>query len=425
MNDARLRLLSNVMSLGAVQIFSYLLPFLSLPYLARSLGPNELGRMAFALSIAQIFVIFTDYGFNLSGPKAIALAKGQREEITEIWCVVTWLRTIFAIAGLALLTMLLPWCQAIRENWDLIYIAYTLVIGNIIFPQWLFQGLERLRFVSIVQIGARLLVFAATFCIVHHPTDVRLATALQSLGPLLGGILTLPHTLHSLSTSQIKLPSKSTILHHLREGWHIFMSTAAINIYTSCNSFMLGLFVQPSTLGHYHVAEKLCKAVQMALSPISNAVYPMISRLAVDNKQAAVIFARNLLLIMGGGSLVISVLIFATAHLIVHELFGDGYEEAALLLQIMASLPFLVALSNVLGIQTMLPLGHKQAFSRILIAAAAIDLVTFTPAVLLYDARGAAWTNVVVELFVTLSMAYLLHRAGLSLVQFPSRSRRP
>ena len=152
MNDARRRLLSNVMSLGAVQLFSYLLPFLSLPYLARSLGPNELGRMAFALSIAQIFVIFTDYGFNLSGPKAIALTKGQREEITEIWCVVTLLRTIFAVAGLALLTMFLPWCQAIRENWDLVYIAYILVIGNIIFPQWLFQGLERLRFVSIVQI---------------------------------------------------------------------------------------------------------------------------------------------------------------------------------------------------------------------------------------------------------------------------------
>ena len=425
MNDARRRLLSNVMSLGAVQIFSYLLPFLSLPYLARNLGANELGRMAFALSIAQIFVIFTDYGFNLSGPKAIALAKGQKEDITAIWCVVTWLRTIFAIAGLALLTMLLPWWQAIREDWDLIYIAYLLVVGNVIFPQWLFQGLEALRFVSIVQIGARLLVFAATFCVVHHPTDVRLATALQALGPLLGGILTLPHTLRSLSASQIKLPTKSFMLYHLREGWHIFMSTAAINIYTSCNSFMLGLFVQPSTLGHYHVAEKLCKAVQMALSPISNAVYPVISRLAAENQQAVLKFNRKLLLIMGGGSLTISVAISGMAHLIVRELFGDGYGEATLLLQIMAYLPFLIAMSNVLGIQTMIPLGFKQAFSKILITAAAIDLLIFTPAVFFGGAQGAAWTNVMVELFVTLSMAYSLHRSGLGLIPFPSRSRHP
>ncbi len=132
--STRKRLLGNMLSLGAVQVFSYLLPFLSLPYLARVLGPTDLGRMAFAISVAQVFVILTDYGFNLSGPKAIALVRDKKDQITDIWCAVTFLRAVFAALGLALICTLLPWLGRMHASWDLILIAYLLVIGKHIVP---------------------------------------------------------------------------------------------------------------------------------------------------------------------------------------------------------------------------------------------------------------------------------------------------
>jgi polysaccharide transporter, PST family len=409
--SARKRLLGNMLSLGAVQFFSYLLPFLSLPYLARVLGAADLGRMAIALSIAQIFVVLTDYGFNLSAPQAIALVRHDRGKVTDIWCAVTMLRTLFAVLGALLLVGLTPLITVLRDSWDLIAIAYLLVIGNVLFPQWLFQGLEQLRLVSIVQIAARLLVFGGIFLLVHKPEDLRLATALQSVGPLLGGLLALPHTLRTVSRDSLRLPTLGMLRHQVHDGWHIFLSTAAINIYTSCNAFLLGLLAPPNAVGHYHVAEKMIRAVQMTLSPISNAVYPHVTRLASENRLAALQFNRKLLTALGSGACLIGIIVFATAPWAVQALFGPSFSEAAALLRIMAFLPLLIAVSNVLGIQTMLPFGMKRAFSRVLLASALLDLILFLPAAKWFGAAGAAWTNVLVELFVTLAMAWALERA--------------
>lgn len=410
--STRKRLLGNMLSLGAVQVFSYLLPFLSLPYLARVLGPTDLGRMAFAISVAQIFVILTDYGFNLSGPKAVALVRENKDQVTDIWCAVTFLRAVFAILGLVLIATLLPLLGRMHASWDLILIAYLLVIGNVLFPQWLFQGLEQLRFVSIAQIGARLAVFIATFALVRRREDLLLATALQALGPLLGGLLALPHTLKALSLPKIGWPQPAALRHQLHEGWHVFLSSAAINVYTTCNAFFLGLLAPPSAVGHYHVAEKLIRAVQMILSPISGAVYPHVSRLAAEDPEAMIRFNRKLLIAMTAGGTAFTALVLLLAPWGVSLLFGPGYEEASLLLRVMGCLPLLVAISNVLGMQTMLPLGMKQAFSRILLASAILDILLFLPAASLAGALGAAWTNVLIELLVTVAMTFILMRVG-------------
>ncbi|WP_083877091.1 oligosaccharide flippase family protein [Ideonella sp. B508-1] len=287
--------------------------------------------------------------------------------------------------------------------------------ANILFPQWLFQGLEQLRFVSLAQIGARLIVFAATFALVRHKEDLRLATALQTLGPLLGGLLALPQTFKALSLSRMRWPQYSALRHQLHEGWHVFLSSAAINIYTSCNAFFLGLLAPASAVGHYHVAEKLIRAVQMMLSPISNAVYPHVSRLAAENPQALIQFNRKLLAAMTACGAIFTVFVLLLAPWGISLLFGSGYEDATPVLRVMACLPLLVAMSNVLGIQTMLPLGMKQAFSRVLLVSAVLDILLFLPAASLSGALGAAWTNVLVELFVTVAMAWGLHQKGFSL----------
>ncbi|PXW94963.1 PST family polysaccharide transporter [Sphaerotilus hippei] len=410
----RKRLIENILSLGAVQLASYVLPFLSLPYLALTLGVDALGRIAFALSVAQIFVVLTDYGFNLSAPKDISVARDDPQRVSEIYCAVTLLRAGLALAGGLLLLVLTRTVPRFQEDASLLLVTYTMVLGNILFPQWLFQGLEQLKLASVFQVIARLLVFAGTFTLVHGPEDVLWAAWLQAGGTVLGGLMAVPFTLRALRGAGLRWPSKAQFHHQLQEGWHVFLSTAAINVYTSSNAFFLGLFAAPAMVGHYHVAEKLIRAVQMVFGPISNAVYPHVARLAATDEQAALRFNRRLLLRLGAAATVVTAMVWLLAPQVVARLFGPAYEPAVGVLRIFALLPLLIVASNILGIQTMLTLGMKVAFSRILLGAALVDFAVFIPAAYWFGAEGAAWANVLVELYVTVTMAVVLHGAGRS-----------
>lgn len=407
---ARKKLLENILSLGAVQLVSYLLPFLTLPYLAQMLGPAPLGRLAFALSIAQIMLVLTDYGFNLSAPKAIAIHREDRARITQVWCAVTVLRAAFVGGGILLVGLGMLLVPAMRHAWDLISITYLMVVGNVLFPQWLFQGLEQLKRVSMLQILARVLTFGLMFVLVKTPNDLRWAAMLQAAGTLLGGLLALPLTLRALDASLLRWPRRAELIEQLTEGWHVFLSTAAINIYTSCNAFLLGLLVPSTSVGNYHIAEKFIRAAQMVFSPICNATYPHISRKISTNPEMASKIIKLLLLAFTFSGIVMGVAIIALSDWLVVNLFGKEFPEASQLISIMSFTPLLIALSNVLGIQTMLPLGMSRTFSQILIASAFLDLLIFFPAVRFFGTPGAATTAVIIELSVTLAMAQAVYR---------------
>ncbi|NRT56862.1 flippase [Sphaerotilus uruguayifluvii] len=411
---ARRKLIENVLSLGAVQLASHLLAFLTLPYLALRLGVDGLGRMAFALSIAQIMVVLTDYGFNLSAPKEVSIHRDDPDRLAEIWCSVTLLRVLFVLAGLMSIMLASLVVDRLSAELDLLLLAYTLVVGNVLFPQWLFQGLEQLKLVSLIQVMCRMAVLAGIFALVKGPGDTHWAVWLQSAGTLLGGLLVIPHTRRALRSGRLRWPSQQTLMHHLHDGWHVFLSTASINLYTSSNAFFLGMLTTPVQVGYYHVAEKMIKAVLTLYGPVGNAVYPHISRLVVDNPVAALAFNRRLLIrLLLAGGLVIGVGQWL-APWCVDRLFGPAYAPAVPVLQAFVWMPLFSVVAHAMGILTMIPFGLHALFSKVLVAAVVVDFIVFIPLVHFQGALGAAWANVTVECFVAMTAAVLLHRRQLN-----------
>ncbi|MEP9404205.1 flippase [Sphingomonas sp. VNH70] len=406
------KIIENAAALGLLQIVNLALPLLALPYLAHVLGQDDLGRMAFALSVAQIFVILTDYGFTLSGPKNIALHRDDIDAVAGIWSAITCIRVAFSIAGFGLLWLLALCFERFARDLPILIAAYGMVVGNILYPQWLFQGLERLKAVSAIQVAARLIAFGALFVVVKGPDDLYLATFLQGSGFLIGGLLALPRTLSALRGGRITWPTGAQLRHQLHEGWHVFLSTAAINIYTSSNAFFLGLLAPAAVVGQFHVAERIIRAVQMLYAPIGNALYPHASRLAAQAPEQLLAFNRKLLIFLGGAAAAVSIAIFLLAPFVVGMLFGPDYALSIQVLRILSPLPFIVVCSNIFGTQTMIPLGMSKIFSRILLISAIFNLVVFIPLAYYYGAIGAAMANIAVEIGVTLAMVAALRATG-------------
>lgn len=411
-------IIENAISLGAVQIVNLGLPLLWLPYLARVLGAEQLGRVAFALGLAQIMVILTDYGFNLSASKAVAVHRHDEKRVAEIWCSVTAARAILALIGLIAILCFSFAFKGANAELVLFLAAYAMVIGNILYPQWLFQGLEKLKLISFVQVISRISVLVLIILLVKSEKDVYWATFLQAGGTLLGGLLAIPLIMQELDRQHIKWPSRHMLFAQFKDGWHVFLSTAAISLYTSSNAFILGLLVTPTILGYYHIAEKLIRAVQSVYGAVSNAIYPHASRLAAESTEALLNFNKRLFILLTVGALIISIALYILAPLVISFLFGEAYLPSVIILQILSPIYVIIVASNILGIQTMLPLDMERTFSHILIFASVVNFCTFIPSAYIFGALGAAWATVAVELLVTITMLIVLQRVGRNPISF-------
>lgn len=405
-------LVKNIFALFVLRGANYILPLITVPYLVRVLGPTNFGRIAFALAFVQYFVVMTDFGFNLSATRAIASAQADAERLSNIFSAVMIIKTVLMTVGFGAMLLTIGLVPGFDRDWSLFLLVYLAVVGNVLFPVWLFQGLQRMRHIAILTILSRIVVVLAIFIFVQQPSDYRLAAALQASSFVIAGLsalYTMPRVVHL----RLCWPGIMQLRNVTVDGWHVFLSTAAINLYTSSNIFFLGLFANSAAVGYFAAAQKLVNAVVGAVTPISQAVYPHVASLTTRSPEKALAFIAKLFRLQGGITLVLSVGMFALAEPLVHLLLGEDFQSSVRLVEWMAALPLIIGISNVLGVQTMLNFGMEKAFSHILLFAGFVNIVSIVPLAKSFGAQGAAAASVLTEIVVTVLMVLVLARKRL------------
>lgn len=230
---------------------------------------------------------------------------------------------------------------------------------------------------------------------------------LQSCTPVFAGICSL-FLIHRKFPGILQLPRWSELKRVYGEGWQIFLSTLAINLYTASDVVVLGVLTNHTIVGYYSGADKLINCVKLGVGAINDAVYPYISRLMKESQIKAFSFLRKQLFVYTVCGVIGGFLILFGAPLAIPFLLGDTYIPSVLPLQIMAFVPLAVAVSNVLGYETMLPLGMEKTYSRVLFCASVLNVMIIVPFIYWKDASGVAVTMLVTEIFVTLMMGCVL-----------------
>ena len=410
------RLTENFLSLSALQVVNYLLPLITLPYLVRVLGPEKFGLVAFAQAFIMYFVILTDYGFNLSATREVSINREKEGRVAEIFSSVMVVKFLLGTLSLLFLILILIFIPKFRDDWLVYVFTSGIVLGNILFPVWFFQGMERMKYITILNIVAKVIFTACIFIFIRKTEDYLYVPLINSMGFLVAGGLSLRIVSKNFGIKFI-LPSFEAIKHQLKEGWHIFISTAAISLYTISNTFILGLFTNNTIVGYYSAAEKIVRAVQGLLTPVSQTIYPYISKLASESKERALNFIRRLVKLVGAGTFILSLLLFILAAPIVNIVLGKQYQPSIIVLQILAFLPFIIGLSNIFGIQTMLTFNLKRAFSKILISAGLLNITLALILAPLYQHIGVSIAVLTTEIFVTLSMFIYLEKRGIKIFE--------
>lgn len=406
------KVLANIFFLGVLQVFNVFIPFLWLRHLAQVLDLAFLGQICFAFSVAQVCIVFSDFGFSVSGPKMVALQRNNAEKLTEIFLAVTLIRIVLACVFVFLMFLVLYFLLGKEYNMKLIALACFSVLGNAIYPQWFFQGLEAVALMGVVQVLIRVGSLIATSVFVLSNDDVFLAAILQAMVLIVGSVACFPLWRHKMPQRSIKIPSFDVLIDYFRGAWDIYISTALISLYTSCNSFFVGIFLPSAELAQFHIADRIVRASHSMYAAVSDALFPYSVRVASESSQVYRNYIDRLFVLLVPLSIVFAAVFFVLMPQLVFYVFGTQYSMAAHWVGWYSLSIILIVVSNLSGIHVLYATHQESVFNRIIFSSSLMNFLVFIPSVMLWGGQGAVVANLLIEFFVAMMMIFVLRRCN-------------
>jgi PST family polysaccharide transporter len=404
-------LVQNVIALYGVQICTYALPLITFPYLARVLGPSGWGSVVFAQAIGAVIAVFVEYGFDISASRETSRHRNEPGLLSEL---------ISGVLGAKVLLAALCICGAVFSRRFTHHVAPSLAlfwsstiwgVCQGINMLWYFQGLERMRLASALEIGGKVVATLSIFVLVHNPDDGWKVMAAQCVGCVVAHGVTVVLAYREVG---FVWPTLSSVLNALRLGWSMFLFRAVQGLTGSLNGLVLGWVAPMAVLGQYAGAERISRVFQQGLWPINQALYPNLTKQMRDNRHDAMKMVRLSIFFLGGLGLLFGLILFLGAPLLVHAVLGDAFHGSIPALRVFSLWIPLIALSTVITFQLLLPNHMDHQFNVVVLTA---GLLGFGCALLLapgFQAVGIAWSVVVAQLYTLIAFSVVMARAGLN-----------
>lgn len=352
----------NFISLSSLNLLSFIFPLLLIPYLTRTIGVEYYGEYIFSFSIFQYCLLVINFGFDYSATKLISVNRDDKSIVSDILTNVTIIRLTFALFACLLLFITFIIFPNLSSNKLLYLFGFGILWGQAITPFWLFQGVEKMGYITIINLLSRIVSTGLIFIFIQKPFDFYLINLFQSIGFLISGFASLFLINYYLKIKFSK-PSLTRIKFYLLDSWHIFLSTVSMSFYREANIIILGLTTNYVMVGQYAAMEKVIKAMQSLMEPLSKALFPFFGRKLNSSAGIDPSFGRfakiyGLLLLL----LTITLYIIGPYFLIWY--LGKSFLAAMPIFQILLPVIFLGGLNYYLGIIGLINLGFNKYFLK-------------------------------------------------------------
>lgn len=368
MKQTHKNLLENFISLGALQIVSYVIPLISLPYLSRVLGVDKFGLVFFAFAFMQYFIILTDYGFGLSATREIAVNRHNKNNISNIFSAVTLIKIGLLIISFLILSILTIFVPKLNENWIIFQLSFLMVVGNAIYPVWFFQGMERMKYITFLNILSKTIFLILIFIFVKQESDYIIVPLLNSLGFLVSGIIGMYFAIKHLG-AKLYIPSFNSIKKQFKYSSEFFLSRVSVSAYTNTNTFCLGLIGSNIMVGYYVAAEKIYQAMNGIQHPLNQALYPFVA------KQKDIKTYKKLFTIAVLCNLFICIFVFSFAKEFITIFYGTEMTEAYKILRIFSIIVLFTFPSMLIGYPLLAAMGHTREANGSVIIGSIIHIM--------------------------------------------------
>ncbi len=362
------RLVENVFSLSMLQVANFILPLVTIPYLVRVLGAEKFGLVMFAYAFNQYFVMLIDFGFNLSATREIALSRNNPQRINAIFWSIIVIKTVFLMFGFIILLSVINYFDKFRIDYQIYLLSYGVAVGQAYFPVWFYQGMEKMKFVTLLNVIAKLIFALLLFIIVNKPDDYIYVPLMNSLGFITASLISF-YLVKKVFKVKFVIPNLSFMILMIKKSSSFFISRAAVSFYTNSNAFVIGLVLGNVSVGYYTAAEKLFNAIGALYVPLNDSLYPYMSK-RKDIKTYKQVFA-----VASASNLLLCCFIYLFSFEIISLIYGSGFEQSASLLKFFAILACIIVPSVLLGYPLLAALGYPGYANYSVVIAAAVHVL--------------------------------------------------
>ena len=267
------KLIENISYLSVLHVFNNALPLLVIPYLINILDEELYGVIILSQSLITYFLTLTDFGFTLSSTRDISIYRNDKNKIREIVSTVYIIKLFLFFLSLIIFLILLYFSPKFNEYSEVYLLTFMGVLGQILFPIWFFQGIENMKYITIINVITKVVFTSLIFLVVQEKGDYLYVPLFYSLGFLVSGIWAFYILIFKYSIKFVEV-SKVTLINTFNDSFYFFLSRLSSIGYSNTNTFMIGIMLPISYVTYYYIADKIVNAVSKIFLPVQQALYP-------------------------------------------------------------------------------------------------------------------------------------------------------
>ena len=399
----------NIFILFFIQGTNYIFPLLTIPYLSRIFGPEGIGALSLAQAIILYLVMVIDFGFNLTVTRRVSIAycEKNQQKIDELYTHTIFIKFIIFLISLFIVGILCQIVPKMLEIKSLIYIGFISLLGVVVNPIWLFQGLQRMTVLLIPTTISKIITLILIYIFIKDKSDLNYAMFFTSLSLFLSGIISLYYVKKFKLAYFTKIEYMKT-LELLSESFYVFLSYLGSSVYTTMNTFIMSFFVSFKQIGIYSAADKVTQTAQSLMGPIHQAIFPNLS--SFNSKEEYLRKFKNFGYLLVAMGLFISTIIFTFSNKIILLLFGYQFLESSKVLEILAFLPIIISFGILFGQWGLIVIGEAKVLGKIYIYAGVFHLLHIFILLKFFGIYGGAVSIVITESIVSMLLGIVFFK---------------
>lgn len=395
---------------------SFIFPLITFPYVSRILMPEGTGKVSFVTSVITYFSMFAQLGIPTYGIRACAKVRDDKKELSKVVQELLFINLIMSILTYVVFGICLFTIQRFRTEKTLFVIISTTIIFNAIGVEWLYKGLEQYTYITIRSLIFKILALVAMLALVHKKEDYIIYGAITIFAASASNIL---NFVNAHKYVYVKPVGNYDLKQHLKPVLIFFAMSCATVIYTNLDTVMLGFMKSNTDVGYYNAAVKIKGVLLGVVTSLGTVLLPRASYyiehdmkekfLSISQKAIEFVFLISI-------PLTIYFMIFAEEG--IFFLSGAAYEGAIIPMQIIMPTILWIGLTNIMGMQMLVPMGKEKIVLYSEIAGAIVDLIINFTLIPSMASVGAAIGTLVAEMVV-----WIVQFLSLKKIVFASYSR--
>lgn len=414
MSSGKKGLFKNIASLGLVQVANYALPLVSIPIISRIVGPDKLGVINYAVAFIAYFNVFIGYGFDFTATRRVSKDPGNIDLRVAVFNEVFFAKFLLFSISLILFIVCLFIVPPLAREKEVAVFTFLICLGPWIAQNWVFQAMQELPKIAWMNFICKLLFTVSILLFIKQKEDYVLQPLLTGLMHIIIAGFSFWWAFQRYKLKFVFVPFQR-ILNLLWEEKTVFLSLIAMNLYTTTNTVMLGIMEPDDQVGYYTAAQRLMSVVTGIINmPLAQAFYPFIGMAFNESFEKGLVTIQKFLPIILSFTLLTSISIFLMGPTVVYWFYGDKFNQSVNALRIISFIPFIVAMSNMFGVQIMLNLKLDKLYFRITAGGAVLGLTLNYFMISYLGFVGTAWNWLIVETYILITMYVALRIKGIN-----------